>query len=360
MKKNYVYLIALFLFFLFTAIFFVFFYVKEPVMAPTQNTIENRAVEREDDDAQKNMDIEPYAMSIEALRTNVYPGGQFEIEQQLANGLNYTQYIASYRSEGLKIYGLLTIPRTSVPENGFPAIVFVHGYIPPDQYSTTGDYPIYQATLAREGFVTFKPDLRGHGRSEGSPVSAHFSEKYVVDVLNAIAYIKDHPKANPEKIGYWGHSNGGQIGLRVAVIDPDVKAFALWAGVVGSYEDMFETYLKSIPFLNDRENPLILQHGPPSAKNDFWLAIEPFNYLSDITAPVHLHHGTNDQSVPLVLSESLDSALREENKQVELFRYSGDDHNISQNATRAWQRTIDFYQEVFEDGAEQKIDEDIS
>jgi dipeptidyl aminopeptidase/acylaminoacyl peptidase len=290
-------------------------------------------------------DIDSDPMEIEALRERDYPPRDIVIEEALPNGTNYRQYIASYLSERLKIYGLLTVPLAERPEKGFPAIVFVHGYIPPEQYSTTGDYPTYQATLARAGFVTFKPDLRGHGRSEGEPVSAHFSEKYVVDVLNAIAHMKQHPDIDPKRVGYWGHSNGGEIGLRVAVVSDDVRAFVLWAGVVGSYEDMFETYLDDIPFLKDRSNPLVATHGLPSAGSDFWRTVDPYYHLDDIEAPIELHHGTNDASVPIALSESLVEQLETAGKDVTLYRYEGDDHNIANNASVAWSRTIDFYRQ---------------
>ncbi len=146
---------------------------------------------------------EPHPMSIKYLRSQEFSGGDFVIEKQLGNGTNYKQYIASYRSEGLRIFGLLTVPLADKPANGFPAILFIHGYIPPKQYSTTGDYPTYQARLARAGFVTFKPDLRGHGDSEGEPVSAHYSEKYVIDTLSALDSLKRYAEVDPLRIGYW-------------------------------------------------------------------------------------------------------------------------------------------------------------
>jgi len=285
-----------------------------------------------------------HPMAIEALRNREFAGGDFTIEETLANGSNYRQYIASYLSEGLKINGLLTVPFAEPPEAGWPAILFIHGYIPPKQYSTTGNYPTYQARLARAGFVTFKPDLRGHGESEGEPVSAHYSEKYVVDTLSALAYLKNYQAVDPERIGHWGHSNGGQIGLRVAVISDDIKAFSFWAGVVGSYEDMFETYNNNIDFLrNAASSSLVVQNGLPSKNPDFWNRLDPFDYLDDIQAPIQLQHGAADKSVPIVLSESLRNALKAANKEVEYFSYPGADHNLAQNVSLAFRRTIDFY-----------------
>jgi dipeptidyl aminopeptidase/acylaminoacyl peptidase len=284
-----------------------------------------------------------HPMEIKVLRSREYPGGDFVIEKTLANKSNYKQFIVSYLSEGLKIYGLLTVPLTPRPENGYPAIVFIHGYIAPKEYSTIKNYPTYQARLARVGFVTFKPDLRGHGNSEGDPVSAHYSEKYVVDTMYAISYLKKHKDVNPVRIGYWGHSNGGEIGLRVVVITYDIKAASFWAGVVGSYKDMLETYNPKIRFLRNRYNPLVVENGLPSTNPDFWNKIEPYAYLSDITIPIQIQHGTDDKSVPIELSIHLRDELNKIKRQVEYFEYTGDNHNISINVDLAFKRTIDFY-----------------
>jgi len=284
-----------------------------------------------------------FPMFFETLRKGDYPGSQLVVERSLLNGSNYRQFVASYKSEGLKINGLLTVPTITKPEAGFPAIIFVHGYIPPDEYSTTGNYASYQAVLARNSFVTFKPDLRGHGDSEGEPVSAHFSEKYVVDVLNAIATLKQYEEVDPDRIGYWGHSNGGETGLRAAVISADIKAAVFWAGVVGSFKDMLETYNAEIPFLRDRNHELLDENGLPSSNPEFWNKLDPYSYLNSIIAPIQLHHGTADTSVPFALSVRLNEELQKINKTVEYYEYPGDDHNLSRNFNTAWQRTINFF-----------------
>lgn len=313
---------------------------KQEPQKITLNNKDNSALES----TQIRLLEELHPMAITSLRAREYLGGDFIIEEQLANGTNYQQYIVSYKSEDLKIYGLLTIPLSPKPENGFPAILFIHGYIPPTQYSTTGNYPTYQARLARSGFITFKPDLRGHGNSEGEAVSGHYSEKYVVDTLYALSYLKNYKDVNPNKIGYWGHSNGGEIGLRVIVVSPDIKAASLWAGVVGSYQDMFETYNAKIGFLkNVTSTKLVIENGLPSENPIFWNQLDPYAYLEEINIPIQIHHGTKDESVPIELSLSLKKTLEKLNKFVEYYEYIGDNHNISNNVSKAFQRTIDFY-----------------
>ena len=85
-----------------------------------------------------------------------------------------------------KIYGLLTVPTGNMPKNGFPAIVFNHGYIPPQEYTSTGYYVAYVDYLARNGFVVFKIDFRGNGNSEGDASGSYFSSAYTIDAISAV------------------------------------------------------------------------------------------------------------------------------------------------------------------------------
>ena len=190
---------------------------------------------------------QPHPMSIEALRQGRYPGSAITLEQTLAPAANYRRHIASYRSEGLKIYGLLTIPSGTRPKAGWPAIVFVHGYIPPAQYRTTERYGAYVDGLARAGYIVFKIDLRGHGNSEGSASGAYWSPDYTIDTLNAFASLRRLPEANPERIGMWGHSMGGYLTLRAMTVEPRIRAGMIWAGVVGTYEDLLYRWRRSPP-----------------------------------------------------------------------------------------------------------------
>ena len=77
--------------------------------------------------------------------------------------------MVSYRSEGLKIQALLTGAPRARPPSGWPVVVFNHGFIQPQQYYATNYYVNYVDAFARNGYLVFMPDYRGHGRSEGPP-----------------------------------------------------------------------------------------------------------------------------------------------------------------------------------------------
>ncbi|MBU2632869.1 hypothetical protein KKG52_04090 [Patescibacteria group bacterium] len=135
------------------------------------------------------------------MRKQSYPGSNITIEQALPNGTNYKRYIASYKSAGLKIYALLTIPNEKKPLNGWPVIIFNHGYIQPEQYKTAEKYVAYTDAFSRNGYIVFKSDYRGHGDSEGKPEGAYYSPAYTIDVLNAVSSVKKlkDPKTNLEQ-----------------------------------------------------------------------------------------------------------------------------------------------------------------
>ncbi|MFZ5921923.1 MAG: alpha/beta fold hydrolase [Chloroflexota bacterium] len=292
----------------------------------------------------------PHPMSVEYQRTGSYPGSEIVIERELDPGLNYRRYYAYYLSEGLKIYALLTIPNGETPEGGWPGIVFNHGYIPPDVYRTTQRYVAYVDRIASAGYVVFRIDYRGHDQSEGEASGAYSSPGYTIDVLNAVASLQRHPQVNPDKIGMWGHSMGGYLTLRAMVVSKDVKVGVIWAGVVASYTDLLYNWRRTGSFTPSPDSrrgswrtSWIEQYGTPEQNPDFWASISSNSFLSDLSGPLQLHHGTEDEDVPLAFSIRLAEQARAVGKVADLYTYEGDDHNLSGFFTTAMTRTIEFF-----------------
>ncbi len=297
-----------------------------------------------------------HPLAIEYMRQQTYPGSEIIIEETLDPGPNYDRYIASYLSEGARIYALLTIPRGQTPKDGWPVILFNHGYIPPEQYRTTERYVAYVDALARSGYIVFRCDYRGHGNSEGEAANGYATAAYTVDVLNAVEAIKGFPDADPERIGMWGHSMGGGITLRIMVTTSDVKAGVIWAGTVASFPKLLTRRWSASP---GSANPLptfepnsrrwdwlpemLETYGSPEDNPAFYAAISPNTYLADLSGPIQLHHGSADTSVPVEYSELLETQIQAEGKPVELYTYEGDNHNISVNFGRAMARSIRFF-----------------
>jgi len=319
----------------------VYFYQKQKVNPPTKNV-----------SAVNSINENP--LTIEAMRKRTYPGSDLIIEETLPPGSNYNQYIASYLSDGLKIYGLLSIPQGTKPPTGWPVIIFNHGYIQPNLYKTTENYVAYVEAFAKSGYLVFKPDYRGNGNSEGQSTSAYYSSDYATDVLNAVSTLKRYPDANPNKIGMWGHSMGGNITLRALTVNTqNIKATVIWGGVVGSYNDLIYNWQSKVKYQpspldlslrNMNRQKLLDTYGTPSQNPTFWQAIDPTYHLADITTPIQLHTGGADEEVPVTFSVNLKDQLEKLGKIVEYYNYPGGDHNISSpNFEPAMQRSIAFF-----------------
>lgn len=293
------------------------------------------------------------AMTIPALRERSYNSSLGEREVVNENA-TYISYSTSYDSDGNKINAQLTVPKGDEPEGGFPAIIFIHGYIPPALYQTFSNYSAYVDYLAANGFVVFKIDLRGHGDSEGEPSGAYYSEDYVVDARNAIAALEESGIVNPRRIGLWGHSMAGNVVMRTVASKQDIPAVVIWAGAVYSYEDWQKYGIEDNSYRppettsqrQSRRRELFDTYGEFSSQSEFWKQVAPTNYLDGLKTAIQLNHAIDDNVVDVGYSRDLAKILDEKNIKNDLNEYSSGGHNISGNSfNQAMQDTVEFFRE---------------
>jgi alpha-beta hydrolase superfamily lysophospholipase len=290
-----------------------------------------------------------HPMTIAYLRKQSYPGSPLAIERTLEPGSNFSRHIVSYRSEGLKLYALLTVPAGQPPASGWPVIIFNHGYIPPDEYSPTKRYEAYVEGFASNDYIVLRPDLRGHGESEGVANGAYGHPDYTIDILNAVSSIKQFALADANRIGMWGHSMGGYLSLRAMVVSPDIKAGVIWSGVVASYEDLLHLWTLGsevglIPeSVEQWGTQLLAAFGTPQSNPLFWSSISANSYVDTLSGPIQLHHGSGDTVVPVAFSNLLLDDITAADGAVEYFMYPGDDHSISRNFDTAMARSLAFF-----------------
>lgn len=308
----------------------------------------------EDNVADTGQDLSPtpfYELTVPYLRGREYDSklGETSLYRQHNN---YSSYLTSYVSDGFVVNGLLTIPDTEPPQGGFPAVVFVHGYIAPSIYRTTERYVDYVDYLARNGFVVFKIDLRGHGASEGEPRGAYYSSDYVIDTLNAYAALQSTDFVNPRAIGLWGHSMAGNVTMRAFVANQNIPALVVWAGAVYTYEDFAEYRLSDNsyrPPSTDTNRARYRQqifetHGQFDAESDFWRQVPPVNYLDGVAGAVQIHHAVDDSVVDVRYSRNLSEVLDQYGISQEYYEYSTGGHNLTGvSFVTAMRRTVDFY-----------------
>ncbi len=294
-----------------------------------------------------------YEMTIPYLRERTYSSSIGAL-QKYSEAANFTSFLTSYTSDNLKINALLTQPKGERPAGGWPAIVFVHGYIPPQQYRTTEKYVDYVNTLARNGFVVFKIDLRGHGSSEGDAGGGYYSSDYVIDTLNAYAALQSTDFVDPQRVGLWGHSMAGNVLSRSFSARPEIPAVVIWAGAGFTYQDLRDYRISDNSYrpqpsdspTQRRRQQLFAAHGQFDPNNDFWKQVAPSNYLHEWKGAIQLDHAVDDDVVSVNYSRNLNNLLDQTSVTHELKEYPNGGHNISgANFTQAMNNTVRFYKE---------------
>ena len=228
-------------------------------------------------------------LSIETLRTRRY-ASVLDIETRLGSSEDrseyslffsmdgsppYNTYLASYFSDGNRVYSRVDVPASPPPEDGYPVMIFVHGWVGLEDapgfdfgYKAGSLYSRYIDAFVDAGFLVLTPGWRGHGTvnnipaegiefmqswDNGSYISPMF---YAIDVLNLIEGIQsletaewnrwgiqgdDTPRVNRNRIHVNGHSQGGDVALTVLAVSGEhstiqnaVSSGSIWSGCFGT------------------------------------------------------------------------------------------------------------------------------
>lgn len=125
-----------------------------------------------------------------------------------------------FKSDGLKLCGVLNTPPGLKPGERRPAFINLHGF------GTSKDAKSMLwpgRTLADWGYVTLRFDFRGLNESEGERGRVICLEQ-VEDVKNAVSFMRSLPQVDPDRIGLIGHSFGAAVAVYAGGVDERVGA----------------------------------------------------------------------------------------------------------------------------------------
>jgi len=113
-----------------------------------------------------------------------------------------------------------------------------------------------------------------------------------------------------------------------------------FAPVSADERDNFNKWIRRRP---ETAQAILSEHGEPNTSPEFWDNISPLTFFENITAPVMIHHGTADESVPLEWSERATAELEALNKNVTLHVYPGEPHEFIDAWPQVMLRTTEFF-----------------
>ncbi|MEE8168634.1 MAG: alpha/beta fold hydrolase [Candidatus Hydrothermarchaeales archaeon] len=213
------------------------------------------------------------------------------VRAPLEGGEAYTLEKVTYQSKGLKVYGLLRIPRD---KSKVPGMVLLPGAgVPKEGQQGLAD------VLRQLGYATLTLDQRGHGETDGYVTSIEedyrtflrgeepIQHKMVYDALRAIDCMRSFPEI--EDVYIAGESMGGRFAIIAGAIDPSI------AGVIG-----ISTAGYRLPATLNQE------------ELRFFKSIDPNTYVSMISPRgLVMIHSENDEVIPIQEAEYTISLARE-------------------------------------------------
>jgi dienelactone hydrolase len=193
----------------------------------------------------------------------------------------YHSYIASYVSDGNRVYTRIDVPARGAPPGGYPVLIFVHGWYgreaaPAFDFMYTPDslYSRYIDAFVDAGFLVLSPALRGHGTVNGVPAegigfldawdnASYLSPVfYAIDALNLLEGLRSleaidwsqwgqqNPvRVDTSRIGIAGQSQGGDVALTALAVSGEgsmirnaLAAGSVWSGCFGPRLEQLAIY----------------------------------------------------------------------------------------------------------------------
>lgn len=132
-------------------------------------------------------------------------------------------------NKNILLKGTLTKPFNS---QNAPAVVLISGSGASDRDQTIFGHKVFLVLadyLTRNGFAVLRYDDRGAGQSEGSFRDATLRD-HAEDASFALDYLKGRADIDSKRLGFIGHSLGGEIAPIAATINDNTSFIVLMAG----------------------------------------------------------------------------------------------------------------------------------
>jgi dipeptidyl aminopeptidase/acylaminoacyl peptidase len=277
--------------------------------------------------------------SIPVLAARRFGEGDILVREQLSSAVDpFRRYVVEYPSDGVTVTALMNVPYGDGP---FPVIVLLHGYADPTEYERGFDTRPLADYLTMRGYAAIMPDYRGYAGTPGSPNPMRIP--YASDVLNLIESLDTLDYLDAERVGVFGHSMGGGVATYPMVLSPRVDATVLYGAMSAdqatNWRYIHEKWAGFWMDFTARE----FGGSPDDNPQDYALA-SPINYLERVTAPVQIHHGTDDQEVPVEWSADLAERLRAAGVEVTYYEYEGAGHTFRYaEQDLLFERTLAFF-----------------
>ena len=238
-------------------------------------------------------------------------------------------------ADGLALEGVLTLP-AGREAKGLPLVVMPHGG--PIGVRDDARFDWWAQAYASRGYAVFQPNYRGssgYGLDFERKGYGEWGRKMLSDMTDGVAALAAERLIDPKRVCIVGASYGGYAALAGVTLQHGAYRCAV---AVAGVSDLWalKTYDQDRTSAGDNDvarSWKVAIHGV--ARDEPSLdAISPARHAAAADAPVLLIHGKDDTVVPIDQSRKMLGALRGAGKPVDLVELPGQDHWLTDEATR--------------------------
>ncbi|WP_199096674.1 prolyl oligopeptidase family serine peptidase [Dyella sp. ASV21] len=236
-------------------------------------------------------------------------------------------------SDGTELEAILTVPRDR-GENMLPMVLLPHGG--PHGVSDDWFYDQDAQFLASRGYLVLQVNYRGSsGRGRDFKEAGYLKWGTAIqqDLIDGVKWAIKEQYADPQRICVYGASFGGYSAMMTTVRAPGL--FKCAVGYAGIY-DLAMMYKKG-DIKEEKSGRSYLRNV--IGKDDAALAANSPTHLADqISVPVLLVHGEDDQRAPFAQAKAMRAALDAAHKPYEWLSKPGEGHGFYSE-----KNTVEFY-----------------
>jgi dipeptidyl-peptidase-4 len=211
------------------------------------------------------------------------------------------------------------------PSKKYPVIFFIYGEPAgsrvQDNWARRGMWHQY---MAQQGYIIISVDNRGtktpRGRNWRKSIygqigilATHDQAKAAIEIFHMFSFV------DPERIGIWGWSGGGQMTLNCMFRYPEIYKAGIAIAFV-SNQKLYDTIYQE------------RYMGLPSVNREGYHDGSPINHASKLEGNLMIIHGTADDNVHYQSFEMLVDELIKHNKLFSMMSYPMRTHSINERA----------------------------
>lgn len=228
--------------------------------------------------------------------------------------------------DGYQLHGWILTPPDFDPDQQYPSICEIHGG-PQSQYDR-GFMHEFQF-LAAQGYVVYWSNPRGgqgYGEAHCGAIWNNWGGVDFTDVLDWVAYVKQRPYIDPQRMGVTGGSYGGYLTNLIIGREPDLFQAAVTQRCVSNMISMWGSSDANWKF-----QQTFGDNQPPFANFQRYWDQSPMKHIGNARTPTLVIHSEQDLRTVQEQGEQIFVALRTLGVPTELTLFPDETHELSRS-----------------------------